>query len=144
MTDETWVHHFEPQMKRKSMIWHHSDSPQKKKFKLSPPVVQMMIKVFRNCEGVIFFEVMLRGTKLRCIYQHAEKNVEAFPSRNLCKMLLQHDNPRAHTSIKTKEAITQLGQMVLCNHPAALIHKKGITVLAKHLTVLRSFQCALQ
>jgi nicotinamide mononucleotide adenylyltransferase len=30
--DETWVHHFEPETKRQ---WHHPQSPQKKKFKVS-------------------------------------------------------------------------------------------------------------
>jgi hypothetical protein len=28
---ETWDHHFEPQMKRQSMEWNHSQSPNKKK-----------------------------------------------------------------------------------------------------------------
>ena len=25
--DETWLHHFEPKMKRKSMEWHHANPP---------------------------------------------------------------------------------------------------------------------
>ena len=81
MTVKTWVHHFEPQTKRQSMIWHHADSLRKKKFTLSLPAVKVMIMVFRNCEGVILLEVMLRGTKLRRICQHTEKNAEAFPTR---------------------------------------------------------------
>ena len=28
--DETWLHHFEPEMKRQSMDWHHANSPKKK------------------------------------------------------------------------------------------------------------------
>jgi hypothetical protein len=31
--DETWVHHYEPESKRKSMEWKHAGSPSKKKFK---------------------------------------------------------------------------------------------------------------
>jgi len=31
--DETWAHHYEPEMKRQSMERHHPQSPRKKKFK---------------------------------------------------------------------------------------------------------------
>jgi hypothetical protein len=34
--DETQGHHSEPETKRQSMKWHHSQSPYKKKFKMSP------------------------------------------------------------------------------------------------------------
>ena len=36
MGDETWIHHFEPDAKRQSMEWHHTNSPQKKMFKAIP------------------------------------------------------------------------------------------------------------
>ncbi|KAF6038988.1 hypothetical protein EB796_002706 [Bugula neritina] len=32
--DETWVHQYEPESKRRSMEWRHADSPRKKKFRL--------------------------------------------------------------------------------------------------------------
>ena len=32
-TDETWVFHYEPESKRRSMEWKHVSSPVKKKFK---------------------------------------------------------------------------------------------------------------
>jgi histone-lysine N-methyltransferase SETMAR len=34
--DETQIHHFEPEKKRQSMEWHHTNSPRKKKFKAVP------------------------------------------------------------------------------------------------------------
>ena len=32
--DETWVYQYEPESKRQSMEWKHTDSPMKKKFKV--------------------------------------------------------------------------------------------------------------
>ena len=34
--DETWVHHFDPETKRQSMIWKHYTSPTPKKSKVTP------------------------------------------------------------------------------------------------------------
>ena len=34
--DETWVHHFDPETKRQSMIWKHVTSPTPKRFKVTP------------------------------------------------------------------------------------------------------------
>jgi len=40
--DETWVHHYEPESKRRSMEWRHADSPRKKKFKSQPSAGKVM------------------------------------------------------------------------------------------------------
>jgi hypothetical protein len=59
-TDETSVHHFEPETKRQSMERHQPQSPQKKKPK-SPSVGKVMVTVFRDCEKVILVDVMPKG-----------------------------------------------------------------------------------
>ena len=46
--DETWVHHFDPEIKRQSMIWKHVTSPTPKKFKVTPSAGKVMATVFWN------------------------------------------------------------------------------------------------
>jgi len=59
--DETWAHHYEPEMKRQSMEWHHPQSPRKKKFKTTPSAGKHMITVFWDIDGAILVDVMARG-----------------------------------------------------------------------------------
>jgi len=44
--DETWVHHFDPETKRHSMVWKHASSPTPKKFKVTPSTRKVMATVF--------------------------------------------------------------------------------------------------
>jgi hypothetical protein len=34
--DECWFHHFDPEMKRKTIKWHHTVSPKRKKAETTP------------------------------------------------------------------------------------------------------------
>jgi histone-lysine N-methyltransferase SETMAR len=72
---------------------------------------------------VILVDVMLKGMtinsnacismlkkfrkRIKCVWSH----------KNLAEMLLQHDNARPHTSLKTREAITKLGWTLLTHPP---------------------------
>jgi len=44
--DETWTHHYEPQIKHQSMDWKHGHSPTKKKFKTHSTAGKLMLTVF--------------------------------------------------------------------------------------------------
>jgi len=44
--DETWVHHYDPEEKRQSMVNRHVTSPQPKKFKVQPSAGKIMLTVF--------------------------------------------------------------------------------------------------
>lgn len=59
--------------------------------------------------------------RLKRLYQHAEKMRNHFqhvwPDKSVCKMLLQQNNTTPQTSVKTQEATTQLGWLVL-PHPS--------------------------
>jgi hypothetical protein len=50
---ENWAHHYEPEMKRQSLEWHHTQSPRKKKFKTTPSAGKLMFTVFWDMDGVI-------------------------------------------------------------------------------------------
>ena len=62
--DETWAHHYEPEMKRQSMEWHHPQSPRKNKFK-TPCAGKVMTTVFWDIDGVILVDVMARGETIK-------------------------------------------------------------------------------
>lgn len=121
--DETWVHHYEPESKRRSMEWRHSDSPRKKKFKSQASAGKVMATVFWDQEGVILVDFMPKGTTI---------NSEAYiltltklkirlrrcrPHLSESNVLLQHDNARPHTSFRTREQISKWGWTTL-PHPA--------------------------
>jgi hypothetical protein len=44
--DETWVHHYQPQTKWKSMQWKHLSSPFAKKFRIQPFAGTLMLTIF--------------------------------------------------------------------------------------------------
>ena len=59
--DETWIHHFEPQIKIQSMEWYHPKSPRKKKF---TPLTRKGIATFLgggDAGEVILVDIMPRG-----------------------------------------------------------------------------------
>lgn len=121
--DETWVHHFEPETKRQSMEWRHAYSPQKKKFKTVPSAGKVMMTVFWDCEGVILIDVMPKGSTINS--EAYVKTLDKLKQRfrrlgrhvNPQDVLIQHDNARPHTSLRTCEHIAKLGWIVLPHPP---------------------------
>jgi hypothetical protein len=58
--DETWIHHFELETKRRSLEWHHPTS-RRKKFKVAPSAGKAMATLSWGAEGVILADIMPRG-----------------------------------------------------------------------------------
>ena len=50
-SDETWIHHYEPESKRQSMQWKHSLSPVAKKLKTQPSAGKFMLTLFWDPQG---------------------------------------------------------------------------------------------
>jgi len=51
--NETWVHHFDPETKRQSMVWKDASSDTPKKFKVTPSAGKVMAIVFWDRKGVM-------------------------------------------------------------------------------------------
>lgn len=121
--DETWLHHFEPETKRQSMEWHHTNSPRKKKFKSAPSAGKVMASVFWDSEGVLLVDIMERGTTINSTaYVNTLKKLEGRlrrvrPHRQKADVLLLHDNARPHVSRQTTAEIVKLGWTVLPHPP---------------------------
>ena len=111
--DETWAYHFKPDSKKASMEWHHPTSPRSKKFKSQQSA--LCKKNDDDCVldsvGVILVDFMSKGATINSdIYIDTLKKLKARirrvqPALKMFKALLQHDNARPHTSLKTREEV---------------------------------------
>ena len=120
--DETWAHHYEPETKRQSMKWHHPQSPRKKNFKTTPSAGNFMITVFWDIDGVILVDVVARRKTInsdtfKTLQKPKQRYRRVRPNRNPGDMLIQHDNARPHTSLRTQEIIAKFGWSVLFHPP---------------------------
>ena len=118
--DESWFHHFDPEMKQQSMEWHHLDSPTKKKPKTMPSAKKIMDTIFWDAKGCILIEFLEPGKTINAAryLQTLLKLRRALrykcPGR---KVILQHDNARPHTTLLTLEKIDSMGWEVLPHPP---------------------------
>ena len=121
--DETWVLHFEPESKRRSMEWRHPNSPRTKKFRAQKSAGKIMATVFWDSQGVILVDILLKGqtinseVDIETLRKLKAKIRRVWPNLDMANVLLQHDNARSHTSIRTMEAITSFGWTVIPHRP---------------------------
>jgi hypothetical protein len=59
--DDSWVHHYDPELKRQSFEYRHATSPRKKKSKTQPSAKKCMLTVFWDYRGIIHQEYMVKG-----------------------------------------------------------------------------------
>ena len=113
--DETWVHHFEPESKRASMESRHPTSPRLKKFKSQQSAGKVMVTVFGNSVDVILVIFMSKEATINSdvsidtLKKSKARIRRVRPTLEMSKVLLQHDNARPHTSLKTHEVISSFG-----------------------------------
>jgi histone-lysine N-methyltransferase SETMAR len=75
--------------------------------------------IFWDCDGAILVDVMPRGATINSqVYINTPNKLKkrfrrVRPGKNRAEMLLQHDNARPHTSLRTWEHITKMGWPVL-------------------------------
>ena len=121
--DETWVHHFELESKRASIQWRHLTSPSSKKFKSQQSAGKVMVTVFWDSVGVILVDFMSKRATINSdVYIDTLKKLKARirrlqPASETSKVLLQHDNARPHTSLKTREVISSFVWTTISHSP---------------------------
>ena len=98
------------------------NSPSKKKFKTLPSTGKVMCTVFWKRKRVILLDFLESGQTMNSdLYIATLTKVKARISRvrpeKKTTFLLQHDNSRPHTSLKTVEHIANLGRTVLPHPP---------------------------
>ena len=82
-----------------------------------------MVTVFWDSVGVILVDFMSKGTTINSdVYIDTLKKLKARiqrvqPDLEMSKVLLQHDNTRTHTSLKTHEVISSFGWTTILHSP---------------------------
>lgn len=100
--DETWVYHFTPESKRKSLEWRHFTSPKPRKFKQIQSARKIMATVFWDRQGVLLVDIMPSGTTINAdaYCQTLKKLRRAIQNRRTGRLTkgvcLLHDNARPH------------------------------------------------
>jgi histone-lysine N-methyltransferase SETMAR len=118
------------------MEWHHTNSPRKKKFKAVSSAGKIMAIDFWDCEGVILIDVLPIGQTITSdVYVETLKKLKkrfrrVRSHKDVTKVLLQHDNARPHTSLRTREAITKLQWIVLSHPPYSRIWLLPTTIFS--------------
>ena len=120
--DETWCHHYKLESKWQSVEWRHVNSPSKKKFKMLPSAGKMMCTVFWDRKGVILLDFLEPGQTINsdryiAMLTKLRARISRVRPEKKTTFLLQHDNARPHTNLKTVEHIANLGWTVLPHPP---------------------------
>jgi histone-lysine N-methyltransferase SETMAR len=120
-SDETWCHHYELESKRQSMEWQHVNSPSKKKLKMLPSVGKVICTVFWDRKGLILLDFLkprqtINSDRYIVMLAKLKAQISRVRPEKKTTFLLQHDNPRPHTSFKTVERIVNLGWIII-PHP---------------------------
>ena len=110
--DETRISHNTPTSKRRSMEWHHAQSPKRpRKFKQSASAQKLMASVFWDRQGVLLVDFMPCNTTinadaycatLRCLRQAIQNRRRGKLSYDI---VLIHDNACPHTARQTQSLL---------------------------------------
>jgi histone-lysine N-methyltransferase SETMAR len=120
--DETWVHHFQPEMKEQSKQWKHPTSPPPKKAKAVMSAGKVMASVFWDSEGVLLVDYLQKGHTITGTYyadllRQLREKIRSLRRGRLTRGVLFHqDNAPAHKSTVAMAAINECG-FELLEHP---------------------------
>jgi len=107
-------------------------------FKATPSAGKVMITDFWDTDGVILVDLMARGetinsgAHIKTLQKLKQRYRRVRPNRNPGDILIQHDNFRPHTSLRTQEAIAKFGWNVLPDPPIVLISRRQIFTVLGH------------
>lgn len=121
--DETWIPFFNPETKRQSAQWKHTDSPPPKKFRVTASAEKMMVSMFWDSEGVILTHCVPKGTTVTGVsYENVLKNKflpavqQKLPGR-AARVLFHQDNAPAHRATVTQQFLRDNNFQVIPHAP---------------------------
>ncbi|XP_068085434.1 histone-lysine N-methyltransferase SETMAR-like [Anabrus simplex] len=142
--DETWMPFFNPETKRQSAQWKHTDSPPPKKFRVTASAEKMMVSIFWDSEGVILTHCVPKGTTVTgASYENVLKNkfLPALQQKRpgkAARVLFHQDNAPAHRANVTQTFLRENNFEVTLSTSGILLQTcLGSTFLAPprpHLT----------
>mgnify|MGYP003623263763 CR=1 FL=1 len=121
--DETWMPFFNPETKRQSKQWKHTNSPPPKKFRVSASAEKMMVAMFWDSDGVILTHCVPEGTTVTgASYENVLKNKllpalrEKRPEK-AARVLFHQDNAPAHRANITQAFLRENNFEVVAHAP---------------------------
>ena len=66
--DETWLYHYDPQTKQKSMKWWHSGSLCPKKFRVLKSTGKVLASIFWDQDGILHIDYLPKGQTINAEY----------------------------------------------------------------------------
>ncbi|UYV62581.1 hypothetical protein LAZ67_2001179 [Cordylochernes scorpioides] len=122
--DETWYFLFYPQTKKQSLEWHTPSSPRKKKVRLDKSKGKVMLVVFFDYQGLVYYEFIKEGVSInKQAYKEIlvrlrdairRKRNQLFESK---QWKLLHDNAPAHRAIIVQDYLAKHSVSVLPHPP---------------------------
>ena len=121
--DETWIHHYTPEMKEQSKQWTSPGEPAPKKAKTVPSAGKVMATVFWDSRGIIFTDYLEKGRSITGQYyadllgRFDAELMRKRPHLAQKKVLFHHDNAPAHSSAIATAKLVEL-RYELLPHPS--------------------------
>jgi histone-lysine N-methyltransferase SETMAR len=122
--DNTWIHHYQSETKKKSMQWKHLSSPVVKKFKTQPSAGKLVLKIFWDFQGptvetyLEYGKIVTSAIHCDMLQKGVKPAICSKRRRSLSEgILLLDDNSCCHTAACTLEILRKLKWKVM-EHPA--------------------------
>ena len=121
--DETWIHHYTPEMKEQSKQWTSPGERAPKKAKTVPSAGKVMATVFWDSQGVIFIDYLQKGKTITGLYysellgRFDEALQKKRPRLQRKKVLFHHDNTPPHSSHIVAAKLAELRYELLPHPP---------------------------
>jgi len=66
--DETWLYHYDPKTKQKSMEWSHSGSLRPKKIRVQKSAGKVLASIFWDQDGILLIDYLPKGQTINAEY----------------------------------------------------------------------------
>jgi len=113
--DETWLYHYDGEIKQQSVEWRHSGSTRPKKFRLQKSAGKVLASIFWDQDGILLIDFLPKGQTMNAEYNPfllvqlkdflKEKRLGKFTK----VVLFLHDNTPAHRALATRKKLAYLG-----------------------------------
>jgi len=107
--DESWLYHYDPETKQKSIEWRHSGSPRPKKFRVQNGAVKVLALIFFGTRRHPPIDYFPKGQTINVKYYSSLlvqlKDILKEKGRGKVTngVLFLHDNSPAHRALATPE-----------------------------------------